>query len=65
MIHKEPKIIINGSLLSNGASMTIRVALEHFAVTLTTEGLGNDKAGREICKGYLNRILEIRKAIFK
>lgn len=61
---EEPRIIINGIDLSPGAAMTVRVAIEHFATDLLEDGLGQDKVGVAICKGYLDRINEIRKAIF-
>ncbi len=63
-IPKEPEIIINGVHLGAGAAMTIRVAIENFAMDLQTDGLGKDKLGVSICKGYLDRINDIRKAMF-
>lgn len=61
----EPRITINGVEMSPGAAMTIRVALESFALDLTETGLGDDKHGRGMTKAYLERIGEIRAAIFK
>ena len=60
---KEPVIIINGILLGEGASMTIRVAIEEFASALKN-GLGKDPLGTSIYEGYLNQITEIRKVIY-
>lgn len=60
----EPTITINGQQLTDGQAMTVRVAIEHFASNLTAEGPGDDEHGRAMTKGYLDRISEIRKAIF-
>lgn len=50
---KEPKIIINGKEMSEGESMTIRVALSSFFVELQdNDALGKDKIGREIARLY-------------
>lgn len=49
----EPSIEINGITLTHGQAMTVRVALENFAMTLASEGLGEDKTGKGICAGYL------------
>jgi len=61
---EEPNIIINGRSLSQGASMTIRVAIEHFAIFLSQKDcLGNDETGRGIREGYIKQIGNIRQAI--
>lgn len=60
----EPTIIINGQQLTDAQAMTVRVAIEHFAVDLAERGLGNDERAKAISKGYLDRIGEIRRAIF-
>lgn len=57
----EPRITINGVVLSNGAAMTIRVAVENFAMWLHENGLGEDEHGQAMTKGYLDRIKDIRK----
>lgn len=62
---KEPSITVNGTELTMSQAMTMRDALETFALTLEKEGLGKDETGKNICKGYLARIDEIRKLIFK
>jgi len=41
--------------------MTVRVAVEHFAMGLRVTGLGNDETGKAICAGYLERVKEIQK----
>ena len=61
---EEPKITINGVELSHGQSMTVRVALEAYAMQLSTDGLGEDPTGKDITQNYLNRIDEVRRMIF-
>lgn len=50
-----------GHVLSDAQAMTVRCAVETFAVSLTLNGLGDNKLGRDICAGYLARIAEIRQ----
>ena len=64
-VNSEPNIIINGITLMEGQAMTVRVALETFALTLFHEGLGQDRIGTDICRGYLARIEEIRSMMFR
>lgn len=61
----EPTITVNGTELSDGQAMTVRVALETFALTLFHEGLGQDETGTAICRGYLARIEEVRGMMFR
>lgn len=56
----EPAVTINGQMLDQGQAMTLRVALESFAMDLSTQGLGDDEHGRAMRDGYLVRIREIR-----
>lgn len=60
----EPLITIWGKELTIGQSMTIRVAIESFALDLSQNGLGNDEQGKRIVEGYLKNIEEIRSIIF-
>jgi hypothetical protein len=62
--NKEP-LIINGTLLTIGQSMTIRVAIEGLALDLHEDGLGEDKHGKTMTKLYQDQINEIRSLIFK
>ena len=62
---KEPNITINGVKLSLGQSMTVRVAIEAFATSLSADGLGTDLLGQKICSNYIDRINEIREYILK
>ncbi len=62
---REPRIIINGYEISEAAAMTIRVAVENFAMDLQTNGLGKDETGRKITAGYLAQIEVIRYLIFE
>ena len=56
---------LNGTPLNIGQAMTLRVALESFASSLVSEGLGDDEIGRGMVKGYLARIEELREIIYK
>jgi hypothetical protein len=60
----EPTITINGVLLTNAEAMTVRVAIENFAMDLRNDGLGEDEHGRTMTRLYLAQIDEIRKHIF-
>jgi hypothetical protein len=55
----EPKIIVNGTLLTTGQAMTVRVAIQSFASDLVENGLGEDEHGISMTKNYLDRIKEI------
>jgi hypothetical protein len=61
---KEPNLVINGHVLSDGQTMTFRVALETFVISLQKEGLGEDDTGKAITEGYLNCAKEIRRFMF-
>lgn len=60
----EPLISINAHLLTAAQSMTIRVALESFALDLNVEGLGPGEHSRAMVAGYLACISEIRALMF-
>ena len=55
----EANIKINGHSLSFAQSMTVRVAIEMFAMDL------NGKEIADIEKGYMARIREIRKYLYE
>lgn len=59
----EPLITIWGKELSIYQSMTIRVAIESFAIDLMHNGLGDDDMGKKMVAGYMQRIEEIRALI--
>lgn len=59
----EADIIINGVRLSEGQSMTLRVALNDFQSSLVLDGLGDDKYGKTMVGLYLNRSDEILKVM--
>jgi hypothetical protein len=62
---QEPRIVINGVELSNAAAMTVRVALESFALEMAQhDPLGADEVGRSIAAGYRKGIDEVRRSIF-
>jgi hypothetical protein len=60
----EAKVIINGRLLTDAQSMTLRVAIEDFAQSLVNEGLGDDEHGQRMKAAYLDRIAEIRETLY-
>jgi hypothetical protein len=53
----EPAITIDGVLLSEGQSMTVRVALAAFSLQLGD--LGDDLHGRRMSAAYRDRLREI------
>jgi hypothetical protein len=55
----EPAITINGVPLTFGQAMTVRVAVGHFGICLSHDGLGKDAHGKKMTEGYLARIEEI------
>lgn len=62
---KEAEISISGVTLTEGQSMTVRVAIQTFGMTLQDDGLGSDRHGKAMAKGYLDRIAEINALIAK
>lgn len=56
----EPDITINGTRLDTGQAMTVRVAIEHFASWLLTDGCGDDEHGKRMTAAYRARILQLR-----
>lgn len=57
---KEAVIVMNGVELTEGQSMTIRVALEGMAMSLADGQLGDDDHGKAMTKSYMRSIDEIR-----
>jgi hypothetical protein len=64
-IYKEPKITVNNIVLNDAHAMTIRAALNHMALDLRHDGLGDDAHGKKMTELYLERIKEINAIIFK
>lgn len=62
---REAKIVISGVTLDEGQSMTVRVAIQNFGMSLQHDGLGSDRHGKAMAKGYLARITEINALIAK
>lgn len=60
----EATIVINGHQLNDAQSMTIRVALNNFAMELNSNGLGDDEHGRRMTRLYKERIKEINSFLF-
>lgn len=61
----EPKIIINGIELTEAQALTVRVAVQSFAIGLSSQGLGDDATGMAIAAGYHARIAEINDIMAK
>jgi len=61
----EANIMINGEKLTFAQSMTVRVAMSSFTLSLQADGLGDDEHGNHMYKSYLKNIREINKLIFK
>jgi hypothetical protein len=56
----EPRITINGRLLTEGQAMTVRVALSAMSEEMNDQlALGDDEHGLRMTKGYKARLLEI------
>ena len=62
---EEATITINEFGLTNAQAMTVRVALEVYAISLREDGLGDNDLGRQMTRTYLDRISEIRSFIFR
>jgi hypothetical protein len=61
----EPRITINGHDLTEAQAMTVRVVLESFSLELSQDdALGTDEHGTIMRRAYLDRILEIRLAMY-
>lgn len=65
MNSKEPLITINGIVLNEGQSMTLRVAVESFIGELMDNGLGDDAHGIAMKQAYLDRLGEVRELMFR
>lgn len=61
----EATISINGRLLTYAESMTVRVALGAFLISLSGEGLGTDVVGRGICEGYKRCIRDVLNIVHR
>lgn len=62
---KEAHIVVNGVTLTEAQSMAVRVAIESFDSDLRADGLGKDETGAAISKAYMERIEEIRSALYQ
>lgn len=63
MATREPTITINGQVMTEAQSMTIRKALGTYAIDLATTGLGDDDRGRAVTRLYLERLAEVSSAM--
>lgn len=62
---KEAQIVINGRVLTEAQSMTLRVAISDMVMRMSdTNALGSDEHGRAMAQLYLVRAAEIERLIF-
>lgn len=59
----EATVIINGHELTEGQSMTLRVAVNSFVEDLKINGLGDDEHGKAMTEAYRDRLVEIQRMI--
>ncbi len=57
----EPQMAINGLALTRAEAMTVRVAIEEFALSLTCDGLGDDEHGKAMTAAYIAAIDRLRQ----
>ena len=57
----EPRVELNGRILSDAEVMTLRVAIESFAISLIMNGLGEDEIGKEVAQNYLHHLKRLRE----
>ena len=62
-MYKEADIVISGQQLTQGESMTIRVAVAHLDKYLCKNGLGDDEHGKAMTAGYIKDIKSIYKKL--
>jgi len=61
---EEANIIINGKTLDSRDSMTLRVALESFAMSLCSDDIGDDEHGQVMKKLYMQSVERIRVPLY-
>lgn len=59
MSEQEPIIVINGTQLTAGQAMSVRVAVTSFITEMRTIGLGKDTVGKSIAENYAKRLSEV------
>ena len=62
-IHEEAHVVINGHVLSRAESMTLRVAVSDFMMSLSRDGLGDDEIGKAITERYIAHSQNIQRYI--
>ena len=60
----EPTFSINGHDLTTAQAMTLRVALETFALSLQEDACSEDEHGKALAAAHMARVREIRSFIF-
>ena len=59
----EPRITIDGIVLTTGQAMTVRVALASFTLDVKVGRLGSDEHGVAVTAAYKARLEEILKLL--
>ncbi len=63
----EPDIFINGKKLTEAEAMTVRVALQQFAMDLQSdeyqEAIKDHQISQDIANGYINCVISINNLI--
>jgi hypothetical protein len=62
---QEPQITINGTTLTVGQSIAVRVAISSFILEMKNNGLGDYQHGEEMAKLYLARAGEVQEMMLK
>ena len=62
---KEASVVISGHVLSFQESMTLRVAITSFLMSLKEDGLGDDEHGRAMTKAYCKHASAIQRYILE
>lgn len=62
----EPIHSLNGVPLTEGQAMTLRVAMDFFAMEMANpDALGEDETGRAIRTGYYECLRQIRELLYR
>jgi len=59
----EPVVVINNEQLTDAQVVTLRVALNTFAIDLKSGTLGEDEHGRRMTNAYLARLSEVMRIV--
>ena len=63
--NKEAMVVINGHYLTYAESMTLRVAIASFLISMVEEGIGDDEIGISMAKNYIKNASDIQSFIME